>query len=140
MGDFSRKPDQTGQLNAGYGAIDGAKPTGLPKSREGVRNLNTEDIKGAKTNTRNLGAFSEMERRQVRPHNKNDDIQGSQPDTLKKAFVGKRNLNPLEPVYFYPGGTENLNTMNDPYGLKTCSMAKANFRVASAFGVNTLKQ
>lgn len=128
LGEFGRKPDQTGQLNVGYGAIDGAKPAGLPKAREGVRNLNTEDIQGAKTNTRNQGAFSWMQRRQVRPINKNEDIIGSQADTLKKAFVGKRCLNPLEPIYFYPGGTENVNTLNDPYGTKTCSMSQANFR------------
>ena len=123
VGEFGRKPDQAGQLNAGYGAIDGAKPASLPIPRQGVRNLNTEDIHGAKPDTRNKGAFTRVERRQVRPLNKNDDIEGSQPDTLKKAFVGKRNLNPLEPNYFYPGGAENINTMNDPYGLKNCSMS-----------------
>ena len=57
-----------------------------------------------------------MDRRQVRPINQIADIPGGQAGTLKKAFVGQRNLNPLMPNYFYPGGTENVNTLNDPYG------------------------
>mgnify|MGYP000096035422 CR=1 FL=1 len=41
LGDFGRKPDVEGKVNEGYGGIEGAKPAGLPKAREGVRNLNT---------------------------------------------------------------------------------------------------
>ena len=80
-----------------------------------------------------------MDRRQVRPHNKNDDIEGSQPDTLKRGLTGNRIIDPLDPSYFYPGGTENINTANDPYGLKNCSMSQANFRQASQLGVQALK-
>lgn len=76
----------------------------------------------------------------MRPHNKNDDIEGSQPDTLKRGLPGNRIIDPLEPNYFYPGGTENINTANDPYGLKNCSMSQANFRQASQFGVHALKE
>ena len=110
-------------MNEGYGGIDGSKPAALPKPRAGVRNLNTEDIQGAKSDTRRLGAFTWMDRRQVRPHNRNDDIEGSQPDTLKRGLNGKRVIDPLDPNYFYPGGAENINTANDPYGLKNCSMS-----------------
>lgn len=41
LGEFGRKPDDVGKLNQGYGSIDGAKPAGLPRAKEGVRNLNT---------------------------------------------------------------------------------------------------
>ena len=81
-----------------------------------------------------------MERRQVRPLNKNDDIDGSKPDTLKRGLSGKRVINPLEPSYFYPGGTENVNTLNDPYGLKNCSMSQANFQTAQKLGVTALRE
>lgn len=131
LGEFGRQPDEKGQLNEGYGVIDGSKPAALPQPRAGVRNLNTQDIAGAKSDTRRLGAFTWMDRRQVRPHNKNDDIEGSQPDTLKRGLNGKRVIDPLDPSYFYPGGTENINTANDPYGLKNCTMSQANFRQAS---------
>lgn len=81
-----------------------------------------------------------MDRRQVRPLNKNDDIAGSGPDTLKRGLVGKRVINPLEPNYFYPGGTENINTVNDPYGTRNSSMSQANFYKAATFGVQALKE
>jgi len=46
MGEFGKLPENI-TLNNEYGIIDGAKPTGLLKSREGVRNLSTLDIVGA---------------------------------------------------------------------------------------------
>ena len=46
--------------------------------------------------------------------------------------------NPLSPSYFYPGGAENVNAMNDPYGEKTSSMGQANFRIATKFGAKAL--
>ena len=58
---------------------------------------------------------------------------------MQRGFNGKRSCNPLTPEYFYPGGTENVNTMNDPYGEKTCSMSKANFKTASNKGIQALK-
>lgn len=64
-----------------------------------------------------------MERRHVREINKTDDILGGQADTLKKAPAGNRHLNPLDPEYVYPGGTENINSLNDPFGQKTSSMS-----------------
>ena len=76
-----------------------------------------------------------MDRRQVRPINETGDIPGGQADTLKKAPVGSKPRNPLNPSYFYPGGAENMNTLNDPYGEKTNSMSAANFKTAKNFGV-----
>ena len=64
-----------------------------------------------------------MDRRQVRPCNVIEDIAGCQAGTLKRAFVGSRggtgarNCNPLEPSYFYPGGAENIDHLNDAFGL-----------------------
>ena len=52
-----------------------------------------------------------------------EDIAGCQASTLKRAFVGgsggagNRNINPLEPNYFYPGGAENIDHLNDAFGL-----------------------
>lgn len=81
-----------------------------------------------------------MDRRQTRPINETKDIPGGQADTLKHAFVGNRHVNPLEPNYFYPGGAENINSANDPYGERTCSMSAANFKTATNFGVKALKK
>ena len=81
-----------------------------------------------------------------------EDIKGCQASTLKKAFVGggsgttgQRNCNPLEPNYFYPGGAENIDHLNDAYGLaqrqqEKSSMGVSNFRKASALGINALKE
>ena len=81
-----------------------------------------------------------MKRRQVRPANQTSDLPGGQADTLRKAPTGNRHLNPLEPNYFYPGGAENINTLNDMYGEKTCSMSAANFKTATNFGSKALKE
>jgi len=48
--------------------------------------------------------------------------------------------NPLTPSYFYPGGAENIDLQNDPFGHKTCSMSKANFKKASEQGVQAVKE
>ena len=118
----------------------GAKPVALKKAIAGVRNLDTQDISGAQANTRGKGNFTWMERRQVRENNKTDDIVGGQASTLKRAPQGTRNINPLDPEYQYLGGTENINTNNDPYGNRHSSMSKANFRLASAQGVQAMKE
>lgn len=137
--EFGKKAE-TIKFNSSYGAIPGGKPAGLPRAVSGVRNLNTQDIDGAQQDTRNKGAFTWMDRRQTRSINVTSDIAGCQADTLKRAFVGKRNLNPLEPNYFYPGDAENANNVNDPFGEKTCSMSAANFKTAVNFGVKALKK
>ena len=61
-GEFG-KPKESQTINNDYGKIDGSKPAGLPKSRAGVRNLNTLDIDGAQNDTRNKGAFTWISRR-----------------------------------------------------------------------------
>ena len=58
---------------------------------------------------------------------------------MKRAFVGNRSVNPLSPSYFYPGGTENINIANDPYGEKLCSMSAANFQTVKTFGLKAVK-
>ena len=128
-GDFTRRP-QTCQLNKTYGAIEKNKPAGLPTKKVGERSLNTLDIVGAQPDTKRQGPFTWMKRRQVREVNVTSDIQGGQADTLKRACTTKRCLNPLEPSYVIPGHSEYLNTINDPYGERTSSMAKANFKIA----------
>ena len=92
-----------------------------------MRNLNTKDIGGAQANTKSKGAFANIERRQVRPVNDTKDIAGGQADTLKRGAGSDRHINPLNPFYQYPGGTENINLQNDPFGVTTCSMGPANF-------------
>lgn len=59
---------------------------------------------------------------------------------MKRSFAGNRCLDPLNPQYFYPGGAENINVINDPYGEVTCSMSKANFASAKTLGVKGLKE
>ena len=73
LGEFGRKLESA-SLNKEYGEIAGARPAGLPKAKSDVRNLSTQDIEGAQSNTRSKGAFTWMERRQVRELNKTDDI------------------------------------------------------------------
>lgn len=68
---------QVGEVNASYGAIKGSKPASLPHPVEGVRNLQTTDIKGAGAGSKALGAFSEFTRRQVREVMATADILGT---------------------------------------------------------------
>ena len=139
LGEFGRKQEFS-TLNAEYGTIKGAQPTGLKKQIAGARNLDTQDIQGAQSSTLGKGNFTWMERRQVRELNKIDDIVGCQASTLKRAPQGSRKLNPLEPDYQYLGNSENINLQNDPFGNRHSSMAKANFEKASQQGVQALKQ
>ena len=80
-----------------------------------------------------------MERRQVRPINETKDILGGQADTLKRGTGSNRQSNPLNPFYEYPGGTENINLQNDPFGETTCSMGPANFAKAQKQGPGSLR-
>ena len=84
VGEFGRKRE-TNQLNEEYGVIIGSKPTMHTRMVNGTRNLNTQDIVGAQTNSRRAGAFTWMQRRQVRELNRTDDIEGGQADTLKRG-------------------------------------------------------
>ena len=39
-----------------------------------------------------------------------------------------RKLNPLQPEYRYPGGQENINYLNDPYGASGSSVSAMNLK------------
>ena len=69
----------------------------------GERCLNTTDIVGAQTGSKNKGPFTWMDRRDVRKINQVDDIERCGPDTVMRGPKTKRNLNPLEPAYDVPG-------------------------------------
>ena len=138
-GEFGRKRESN-QLNEEYGVIMGSKPTQHTRMVGGTRNLNTQDIIGANTGSRRAGAFTWIERRQVRELNRTDDIVGGQADTLKRGPQGTRHSNPLNPDYQILGGSENINAQNDPWGERFCSMSKANFRKAQTDGVEAMKK
>jgi hypothetical protein len=55
-GDFM-KITQT-SVNGTYGPIEGNKPCALPNTVSGVRNLETQDVKGAQADTKRLGSFT----------------------------------------------------------------------------------
>ena len=130
-GDLLKKK-QT-DLNAEYGHVQGSKPQVLPEPREGVRNLQTEDIKGACAGSRKIGAFSHHQRKdEPRNLTQNEDIEGTKCGTVKKSIVTKRGLNPLAPEYQIPGRTECSDNMNDPYGIKGSSVAPKPPRITSA--------
>lgn len=84
-GQFIRKGETC--LNEKYGTIEKSKPQVLPPAVSGVRNLNTEDIKGAQHGTKTLGAFTHYKRVDpARALTSNEDIQGTQPGSLKKCI------------------------------------------------------
>ena len=110
--------------NTSYGFIHGSQPMSYLKSHTtGERCLNTADILGAQPDTKKLGAFTWMKRRDVREINRVNDIDGCGPDTHKRGPNTKRVTNPLEPAYDVPGcGEGDAMDLNDPYGEKLSSM------------------
>ena len=50
-------------LNASYGHIEGNVPCTLPNPISGVRNLETNDIRGANADTKRVGPFTHYKRR-----------------------------------------------------------------------------
>lgn len=96
---------------------------------------------GATADTKRKGPFTWMERRQTREINKTDDIAGCAASTVQKGPDTKRCLNPLSPEYVIPGCKEQpVNSVNDPYGMKTSSMGFNNFKVASEQGVDNMRK
>lgn len=94
----TRNLGKAGMANTCYGWIPGSKPAELPKSRtSGERCLKTTDIIGAQPDTKRKGAFTWMDRRDVREVNRTNDIYGCAADTINRAPKTKRNLNPLDP-------------------------------------------
>lgn len=127
--------------NMSYGFIPGSKPakTGT-KMQPHRRALDNDDIAGTKANSKNAGPFTWVQRKDVREVNKTDDITGAAPDTLKKAPVTNRSLNPLNPTYQYPGASEApIDNLNDPFGAKASSMGPANFKKCKEQGVEALR-
>jgi hypothetical protein len=62
--------------------------------------LKTQDILGATAGSKGLGVFAEVHiRKDVRPINKTDDIEGAQSGSLKKGTTTNRHLSPLDPQY-----------------------------------------
>lgn len=104
------------------------------------RALDNDDIAGTKANSKNAGPFTWVQRKDVREINKTDDITGAAPDTLKKAPVTNRSINPLNPTYQYLGASEApIDSLNDPFGAKVSSMGPANFKKCQEQGVAALR-
>lgn len=68
--------------------------------------LHTDDIEGAVASTKGNKAIISKTRKDFRIINKTDDVGGAQVGTLKKGIVTLRCVNPVVPVYQYPGRTE----------------------------------
>ena len=112
-------------LNEKYGGIEKSKPQLLPPAVGGVRNLNTEDIKGAQHGTKTLGAFTHYKRVDpARALTSNEDISGTQSGSLKNCIQTIRTTNPLDPHYQIPGNKEKKSEINDPYGEAGCSVPR----------------
>lgn len=88
-------------LNTRYGKIDNNYPCALPPPMPGIRNLDTQDIKGSQADTKMLKAFTHYKRRpdQIRAVTRNEDVYGSTAGSLKRSFVTSRVTNPLIPNY-----------------------------------------
>lgn len=65
------------------------------------------------------------------------DVEGCNPDTVKKCIETKRNLNPLTPIYVFPGHSEPQEIGLSAFGEEGCSMANRKKNLASKVGTNT---
>ena len=61
--------------------------------------LTTTDIHGCKSGTKRLGAFHNLQRRQIRDITSNTDIIGSNAGSLRKGPNTIRSVNPLMTNY-----------------------------------------
>ena len=96
--------------------------------------MKTQDILGATAGSKGLGVFAEVHiRKDVRPINKTDDIEGAQSGSLKKGTTTTRNTSPLDPVYQMPGHSELLDACS------AYSKPKPDFKGSKSggFGVTT---
>lgn len=85
--------------------------------------MNVKDIKGTQTGSKNLGNFTELERKDIRETNMIKDVPGAQVNTLKKGMQTKRITDPQNPVYNLPGAKEiGEKAQNSPYGNEGSSM------------------
>jgi len=76
----------TGEINADYGFIKGSKPPGIPNEKQDPkRYLNTQDISGAQSSTRQVGCVKAgYVRQNVRNPNDCSDVGGAQQGTLRR--------------------------------------------------------
>jgi hypothetical protein len=91
--------------------------------------LDTSDIAGAKTGTKNLGVFANHSRTNFRKTNEIHDIAGSTVGSLKKGVSTKRISNPLNPDYPVPGQTEYNNNAFGNTGQQIMNGSKATSQV-----------
>ena len=119
------------------GEIKGNKPQVLPPKRERgdvSLSLKSTDIMGATADTKNLGVFTDVyKRRDVRPLNNTQDIDGAQGGSLKKGTTTTRNTSPLDPVYQMPGHSELVDACS------AYSKPKPDFKASKTggFGITT---
>jgi hypothetical protein len=80
------------------GAIPGSSPKRLPsRSKAFPGSLDVADIHGAVADTKRLGAFHSTQRRHFLNPTDTSDIEGAQPNSLKRGVQTKRATNPLAP-------------------------------------------
>jgi hypothetical protein len=90
------------------GRIENNTGSRIPERKRGPlsSSLDTSDIDGAKSGTKNQGVFAHHTRKEFRKTNQINDIAGSTVGSLKKGVNTKRISNPLNPEYPVPGQTE----------------------------------
>jgi len=95
------------------GTIDGNQPKKMPERNIGPKSysLQTKDIQGARSSTKDLGVFEvHHKRKDFRETNALADIPGGQVGTLLKGPKTTRVSNPLNPEYAAPGDKEFAGT------------------------------
>lgn len=104
------------------GEVHGAKPARMPSppnKNKQTNSLWTKDIQGAQTETRGLGVFANVSRRDGQRSTglNTDDIEGAKVGTLLKGPKTTRTSNPLDNEdYQYPGRSELLDG-NNPFSM-----------------------
>lgn len=94
------------------GKIENSTSHKIPERKRGPlsSSLETGDIAGAQTGTKNLGVFATFKRKDYGKTNDISDIAGSTVGSLRKGPATKRISNPLNPDYQMPGGSEFKET------------------------------
>ena len=105
----------TAQTRADLGVTNAATAQAAAEAAQAAADLTygtsltTTDIHGCKTTTKGLGSFHTRERREYKKTNITSDINGAQPDTLKKSPETTRRTHPLMPDYQMPGRLDIAN-------------------------------
>lgn len=85
-----------------YGDINGAHPKRLHPlevHKDTSFSLKSTDIEGAAPGTKGNKYLMPKNRKDFRVTNKNDDVVGAQPESLKRGMRTNRVVNPADPVY-----------------------------------------